>query len=798
MEFTIPDHITFEETVAVGLEEAGITEIGQPEMKIYLRPRVLGEMASVTIGIYCDLMNGGQGKDPSYYMYSLTILKFDNRDTQLSNEWKKMLTIPCVISSFTNTLDGEDLHWVSRLPSWARGAENLHLPNWVSEKTWQHLHSKVMSATRAQRQTGRLSNLDEEMNNVFPYSFTPRELRRVNGRLGLQDSPHGLERPKSLKGSLKGRHPSPEDSWDHYQQDRGYQDYQYYRGGYGSRYDRPPHPYAGSRRNSYNRSDGDGTYHQRPQQNFQEKPLHTRVPQNEHEDNGVTIKPTTDLKSKGEEQRPEVENPKQEKNPVETPKEEGEESTKDKRKVNSTPGAEKVAQKGTQTVKANRRRQPSTDSYLSHWSNGIPIVKQEGAKHQFQFGQDMSGDNAPITNPPVQPEVQKDLLTGEPIIQTLSSTPLQPTSAGTSEGPTIPQMPPNVGSFIDEIRAMEADRNARIDELMARDEDFESQIGFDDKYKLMPSSSGDEHTSEEDAEENEISTTITELLQEKAKYQNGKATSTPRVDTVQEKEKSQDEIATSTPKLNTVQEKEKSHDGVAPSTPVQEKEKSQNESARSAPKLDTVQQEVVPPHQEVSTSPSQPTHTQAAYTSPSQPTHTQAAYTSARQRLGQPIEKVLANTPLRGKLVVLGDAEDTTEADEGLTSGYEADLPSECDEMVNKITNILDQYNLDTESRILQKQLEQKEEVLLQQIRYQLEEINRLSSSFYNSLLENTEIKFAMVSPKSLAKDAGDRLYKLMEIEEKLRNSKNEIKKDSTVRKSARQAMMTKRSFKDY
>ena len=148
--------------------------------------------------------------------------------------------------------------------------------------------------------------------------------------------------------------------------------------------------------------------------------------------------------------------------------------------------------------------------------------------------------------------------------------------------------------------------------------------------------------------------------------------------------------------------------------------------------------------------------------------------------------------------MVLGDAEDTTEADEGLTSGYEADLPSECDEMVNKITNILDQYNLDTESRILQKQLEQKEEVLLQQIRYQLEEINRLSSSFYNSLLENTEIKFAMVSPKSLAKDAGDRLYKLMEIEEKLRNSKNEIKKDSTVRKSARQAMMTKRSFKDY
>ena len=147
---------------------------------------------------------------------------------------------------------------------------------------------------------------------------------------------------------------------------------------------------------------------------------------------------------------------------------------------------------------------------------------------------------------------------------------------------------------------------------------------------------------------------------------------------------------------------------------------------------------------------------------------------------------------------MLEDEENTTEMDEGLTSGYEADLPSGCEDMVDKITNILDQYNLDTESKILQKQLEQKEMVLLQQIRYQLEEIRRLSSSFYNDLLENTEIRSAMVNPKSLAEDAGDRLYKLMEIEEILRNSKNEIKKDNTVRKSARQAMMPKRSYKKY
>ena len=148
VEFKIPDHLTFEDTLAVNLQEAGITEIREPEMKIYLRPRILEDVASVTIGIFCDLWNGGQGDNPSYFMFNLNILKFDTQGIQLKNELKKTLTIPCVISSFTNTLDGDHLHWVSRLPSWAKGAQNLHLPNWVSEETWQHLHSKVMSASR--------------------------------------------------------------------------------------------------------------------------------------------------------------------------------------------------------------------------------------------------------------------------------------------------------------------------------------------------------------------------------------------------------------------------------------------------------------------------------------------------------------------------------------------------------------------------------------------------------------------------------------------------------------------------
>ena len=80
VDYTLPDHITFEETVAADLEEAGITEIAQPGMMIHLRPRIQGDKASITIGLYCDLMSGGLGKDPGYYMYSLTILQFDNRD----------------------------------------------------------------------------------------------------------------------------------------------------------------------------------------------------------------------------------------------------------------------------------------------------------------------------------------------------------------------------------------------------------------------------------------------------------------------------------------------------------------------------------------------------------------------------------------------------------------------------------------------------------------------------------------------------------------------------------------------
>ena len=121
-----------------------------------------------------------------------------------------------------------------------------------------------------------------------------------------------------------------------------------------------------------------------------------------------------------------------------------------------------------------------------------------------------TGDKATRRSPPAQSGEKKDLLTGEPILENIPSTPilpalscstpLQPTSAGISEGPSI-------GSFIDEIRRFEANRNMRVDELM--DEDFETQIGFDDRYTLVPS--GSDTSNEEDEVDKAAQTTITEF-----------------------------------------------------------------------------------------------------------------------------------------------------------------------------------------------------------------------------------------------------------------------------------------------
>ena len=99
VELRIPDHLILEDALAVNLQEGGITEIREPAMKIYLRPRIMANVASVTIGIFCDLWNGGIGDGASYFMASLDMLKFDIQGIQLKNELKKTLIIPCVISA---------------------------------------------------------------------------------------------------------------------------------------------------------------------------------------------------------------------------------------------------------------------------------------------------------------------------------------------------------------------------------------------------------------------------------------------------------------------------------------------------------------------------------------------------------------------------------------------------------------------------------------------------------------------------------------------------------------------------
>ena len=93
----IPDKIILEEVLKEALEEVGITEITEASMKLYLRPRIIENLASISIGIYSDLWAGGQGEGPSYYLATIDVLKFDSQNVKLKNEMKKTLTVPCII-----------------------------------------------------------------------------------------------------------------------------------------------------------------------------------------------------------------------------------------------------------------------------------------------------------------------------------------------------------------------------------------------------------------------------------------------------------------------------------------------------------------------------------------------------------------------------------------------------------------------------------------------------------------------------------------------------------------------------
>ena len=109
----------------------------------------------------------------------------------------------------------------------------------------------------------------------------------------------------------------------------------------------------------------------------------------------------------------------------------------------------------------------------------------------------------------------------------------------------------------------------------------------------------------------------------------------------------------------------------------------------------------------------------------------------------------------------------------------------------------MDKHNLEEESEVLKKQLEKRAEILVTQIRHQLGEIEKMAPEFYRDLLENSEVKVSMVDYRALGKDAAEQLYALIDVEAKLRNCKNEIKRDSSIRRSARQVLKTKKSFKD-
>ena len=158
------------------------------------------------------------------------------------------------------------------------------------------------------------------------------------------------------------------------------------------------------------------------------------------------------------------------------------------------------------------RNKPPTVSILDKiflGRTGQPIRSPSGGQEDLLTGEPLleNKQSTPILQAQSGPPTLQALLSPPPL-QNMESTPLQPTPAGILKGQSLARKPPNVGHYIDEIRLIESNRNLRIADMMARDGDYESQIGFDDRYKLVPSSEGDD-TSSEEAEVDHKHTTIT-------------------------------------------------------------------------------------------------------------------------------------------------------------------------------------------------------------------------------------------------------------------------------------------------
>ena len=178
----------------------------------------------------------------------------------------------------------------------------------------------------------------------------------------------------------------------------------------------------------------------------------------------------------------------------------------------------------------------------------------------------------------------------------------------------------------------------------------------------------------------------------------------------------------------------------------------------------------------------------------------QGPISTPRERLAQPVEVVMARKPMRIQPV---DGAATTEFETDVTSAFEAneseglDLPSGCEKQLDQLASSMNKHNLEEESVVLKKQLEKRAEILVTQIRHQLGEIEKMAPEFYRDLLEISEVKVTLVDYRALGRDPAEQLYALIDVEAKLRNCKNEIKKDSSIRRSARQVLKTKKSFKD-
>ena len=801
-----PEEIVFEVTTEVGLQGAGI-EITQPGLFLHLRPKFEGDRGCINVALYCDILNGGLGLQPQFYWHSLRVLQLGQKDYKLCAECEKSWIIPCSISSFKMKFDDEDFHFVSHVPGWTKGTANLKFPGWLSSKTYRHLHDKVMKAHRAQR--SRRDNDIDESSIVFPYEFVPQQLvQNSAGMLELQESPHNLVKPPSSDSSFRGR-PFPEyEDQCHPGNNHGRQ------AGAGRG---PPH-YENRRGGS--RDNNNGSYLS------QEGPLHDSVGLKIEEDK-VKMQKADRCSREDRDTQTEAELR------ASLQQEERRQATEETRKFLAS---------STQTTRADRRRRTTTDSYLSHWESGNPKVKPEKGSVSFQFGPNvdmLSGGpllSSPITRAQSPPSTLQSLASPPPNLNLFSTplapkppvtiqswsnpnlslfhTPLQPIPEAVVKQNLAPEppvtiqqnlapKPPDVGEYIEELKIRESNRNFKVADMMARggdDDDFESQLGFTDRYRLVPST---EESSSSGQENDTQHKTITEYLSEKTGLHNSQESAPVPAKKNLEEEKATEKSSPLNENEGHVGSAQKERESHVSSQPVIEGESTQGSPPiikQGGPVDSTTvpDKKSSPPNEKESSEVTTTTNNEGADKPPTRVSGVQGPISTAKERLAQPVEVVLACKPVRVQPV---DGTETTEVETDVTSAFEANesegLPSGCEEQIDQLSTSMGRYNLEGESEVLRRQLEKKAEVLVTQIRHQLSEIEKLAPSFYSDLLENSEVRVSMVNYTALGKDAAEQLYALMDIEAKLRNAKNEIKRDSSIRRSARQMLKTKKSFKD-